>query len=91
MSDSRASQGAFEYTFSSLSREPNIRLMTVYPRSVPREPGSGAHEMNIADLLVSICTPDGFSTTENIGKFGSKPIGDVERLMLRFNGKGSIF
>lgn len=63
-----------------------------FPASIlSREPGSGASKMNIADLSVSIRTPDGFSTIENIGKLGSGSIGDVERLMLRFNGKGSNF
>ena len=51
-------------------------------------PGCVAPKMNIADLSVSIRTPDGFSTIDNIGKLGSESIGDVERLMLRFNGEG---
>lgn len=52
-----------------------------------RHPGCVAPKMNIADLSVSIRTPDRFSTIDNIGKLGS--IGDIERLMLRFNGESS--
>ncbi|KIM40687.1 hypothetical protein M413DRAFT_11534 [Hebeloma cylindrosporum] len=48
-------------------------------------PGSRAPKMNLADLSISIRTPAGFSTIENIANLGPKVIGDVERLMLRFN------
>ena len=52
-----------------------------------RSPGCVAPKMNIADLSVSIRTPNGFSTVDNIGKLGARSIGNVERLMLRFNGR----
>jgi hypothetical protein len=52
-----------------------------------RGPRSVGPKMNIADLSVSVCTPDGYSTVENIGKLGSGVIGDVERLILRFDGE----
>jgi len=43
--------------------------------------------MNIADWSVSTRTPDGFSIIDYIRKLGSGPIGDVEWLMLRFDGE----
>ena len=56
-----------------------------------REKGCVAPKMNIADLSVSIRTPEGYSTIESIGKLGSESIGDVKRLMLRYNGNVFIF